>query len=112
MDFCKLTEYARYSNELTILSKKLAAVKVLDLSYESDFSGFVDLSVLLKDGRVWSYQYYYGSCSGCDDWEDRKLTSEEIVDEMERESTFFDSIEQYRAFDRLRKSKPLRKSKS
>ncbi len=35
----------------------------------ADWQGYLDMDVLLHDGRVVSYYYSYGSCSGCDPWE-------------------------------------------
>ena len=86
---------ARYSNILESLLRKLDAKELLALDYESDYQGFVDCSVLLADNRVFSYYYSYGSCSGCDDWESRDLTEDEIEIEMEKEATFYDNIDQY-----------------
>lgn len=104
IDLCKLTENARYSEVLDSLLKNLGVKKILDIRYESDYQGFVDVSALLKDGRVFSYLYYYGSCSGCDDWEDRSLSDEKIEAEMKQEGTFFKSVETYEKYKKVRKS--------
>ena len=106
MDIVKLTDNSRYSENLDSLLKKLGAKKVLDLKFESGYQGDVDISVLLKDGRVFSYYYSYGSCSGCDDWEARSLSDEQIEAEMKREATYFRSIDTYNKYkNRKRKSK-------
>jgi hypothetical protein len=98
IDICKLVDDARYSDILDSLLDRLKAKKVLFVNYESSYQGDVDIDVLLKDGRVFSYHYYYGSCSGCDDWENRDLTDEQIEKEMEIEATFFDDMKQYKKF--------------
>ena len=58
----------------------------------------VDVDVLLSDGRVFSYYYVYGSCSGCDEWEARNLSCDEIesviMQEMQ-EATIFNDLESY-----------------
>jgi len=43
---------------------------------EGDYSGVVATCAQLADGRVAIYNDYYGSCSGCDAWED--ATDDEI----------------------------------
>ena len=45
-----------------------------------------------------SYQYYYGSCSGCDTWEATGLDDEQIKAAMLQGATFFDNIEQYQTW--------------
>lgn len=89
---------ARYSDILQSVLVGLSAVQVLRVSFESDYQGFVDVDILLEDGRVFSYKYYYGSCEGCDDWENRNLLDTEIADEMLQEATFFDNIDQYNKY--------------
>ena len=37
---------------------------------EGDYQGVVATCVKLEDGRFVIYNDYYGSCSGCDAWED------------------------------------------
>ncbi len=37
---------------------------------EGDYQGEVATCVQLEDGRFAIYNDYYGSCSGCDSWED------------------------------------------
>ena len=40
------------------------------------------------------YEYSYGSCSGCDEWEDRGLTHMEIASEMIRDTSKFEKEEE------------------
>ncbi len=56
---------------------------------EADYQGHVDLVGVKPDGTVIMYEYSYGSCSGCDDWENRELSNEEIVEEMKRNCISF-----------------------
>lgn len=88
----------RYTDELKSLLNELGATQELRVEFEDDYTGKVDLDVLLKDGRVFSYLYYYGSCSGCDDWQDRNLSENEIKNEMRTEATFFNSVEDYKEY--------------
>lgn len=37
---------------------------------EGDWQGMVATCVILSDGKYVIYNDYYGSCSGCDSWED------------------------------------------
>jgi hypothetical protein len=93
----------RYISILEGLLNELGAIKELDVLYEGDcYYGEVDCSVLLKDGRVFSYYYSYGSCAGCDSWDGRELEDEEIKQEMKKEATYFDNIEQYNEWKKNR----------
>jgi hypothetical protein len=98
LDIYEKCESARYSHLLDEVVNELGGKDVLRLDYYSDYQGHVDLDVLLNDGRVFSYQYSYGSCSGCDGWEYRGLSDKEIKTEMLRDATFFDDMEQYYAW--------------
>ncbi len=89
---------ARYSDNLQTVLNKLGSKELLHKDYESDYQGYVDISVLLEDGRVYSYKYYYGSCSGCDEWESDNYSDEQIVQIMIDEATFFDNIEQFNKY--------------
>lgn len=97
------TEGARYSENLQAVLENLKAKEILFLEYESDYQGFVDIEVLLEDGRIFSYKYWYGSCSGCDDWEARELTDNQIEAEMLKDAAFFDNIEQYNEYIKMKK---------
>lgn len=94
-DMC---DHARYAYVLEDLIIALKGKEVLYLKYESDYQGYVDIDVLLEDGRVFSYEYSYGSCSGCDDWEYRQLTDQQILEEMKKGATYFDKLEDYQKF--------------
>lgn len=87
---------ARYGYPLQEVVADLGGKEVLHCDYESSWgNGYVDLSVLLVDGRVFSYKYWYGSCPGCDDWEQRELTDTEIKAEMLKGATFFATLDSY-----------------
>ena len=91
----KLVGGARYSDILQKVINELGGEKVLFVNYDSDYQGYVDIDVLLKDGRVFSYYYPYGSCSGCDEWEDMCYSEAQIKDIMTQEATFFEKKWQY-----------------
>lgn len=92
----ELCQYARYSDRLELVIKKLNGIKVLRCDVEAGYSGHVDIDVLLADGRVFSYKYYYGSCGICDDWENRGLSNKEIMQEMLEGATIFRDLETYK----------------
>lgn len=98
----QLCENARYSENLETVINSLNAIEILHLEYESDYQGYVDIDVLLKNGKVFIYDYYYGSCSGCDEWEARNLSNEEIEQEMLRAAVLYD-IKDYIVFLKQRK---------
>ncbi|MCP3924537.1 MAG: hypothetical protein GY714_18340 [Desulfobacterales bacterium] len=91
----EVCEQARYTDILEDLIEELGGDKILSCNYESDYQGYVDIDVLLNDGRIFSYNYYYGSCSGCDCWEHAEHSNEKIIEIMKKEATFFDNIEYY-----------------
>lgn len=98
LEIYKLCDQARYADNLENVINFLNGEKVLRIEFESDYQGFVDIDVLLKDGRIFSYKYDYGSCSGCDDWEARELDDNEIENEMKEAATFFDNIKLYESW--------------
>jgi len=92
---------ARYTDCLDRIIHKLNGVKILRLEYDNGYQGFVDVDVLLTDKRVFSYKYTYGSCSGCDEWESRDLSSSEIENEMLKEATLFSDEYSYKKWREL-----------
>lgn len=84
----------RYSELLEEVLEELGVDKVLREDFEDDWQGYVDVDVLLNDGRIYSYKYWYGSCSGCDDWESDGLPDDNIKTIM-KNATYFGNIEQY-----------------
>lgn len=53
---------------------------------ENDYQGHANILAHMPDGQFAHYEWTYGSCSGCDDWENRCLTHDQIEAEM-REHT-------------------------
>lgn len=92
----------RYSDILEELLMDLKAVEVLKESFEDDYQGFIDVDVLLEDGRVFSYCYSYGSCAGCDEWESLDLDEKQIKEDMKQGSAIFDNIDEYKKWDEMR----------
>ena len=72
----------RYSEELLQL---FGHGEVLSLSFDDDgYQGFVNILLFVggyPDVYV-DYEYFYGSCSVCDEWEARELNTFEIMQEM------------------------------
>lgn len=60
---------------------------------EDDYQGYANVFARLRDGRFCHYEWTYGSCSGCDEWEDRGLTDDQIEAEMRSAAVFFDNVE-------------------
>jgi hypothetical protein len=79
----------RYGGEVHELFKDWTVL--LDQSV-SDYQG--NVTVLFRERDHWASKFcyvdfYYGSCSGCDEWEDRQLTSEQIKEEITKNSLWF-----------------------
>ena len=49
---------------------------------EADYQGSANVLAKTPDGKFIHYEWTYGSCSGCDEWEDRELSYEQIEAEM------------------------------
>lgn len=95
MTFQKGNFCGRYSDILRELLGDLGGIAVLRESFEDEYQGFVDVDILLEYDIIFSYNYSYGSCSTCDEWEKRDLSDSEIKDIMKSEATFFDGMTQY-----------------
>jgi hypothetical protein len=54
-----------------------------------DYQGYAKF-LAKKDKKYCFYEWSYGSCSGCDAWEDRGLNDAQIEDEMREEAMWFD----------------------
>ena len=92
----KIKTECRYEENLNYALKSLGGIKkILRLDFDSDYQGYIDCDVLLKNDKIFSYKYEYGSCSACDDWEHRELSDEEISSEMIKEATIFDNLKEY-----------------
>lgn len=59
---------------------------------ENDYQGYANVFAQLRDGRFCHYEWSYGSCGGCDEWESQELTDDEIESEMRSGAVFFDDI--------------------
>jgi len=100
----EIVEDCRYCHQLGEALRQVHAVRLLFLNYVSDYQGNVDISALLSDGRVFSYEYSYGSCSGCDSWEAEEASYEDVVAEMIKSATYFDSEESWKGWMSTRTS--------
>ena len=98
LNICEKTDCCRYADILEAVVEKLNGVEILYLEYVSNYQGDVDIAVLLEDGRVFTYEYSYGSCFGCDDWEARELSDEEIENEMIEGAAIFKDRAAYDKF--------------
>jgi hypothetical protein len=96
---------SRYGDILEDVLSFLNGKEILYKSYEDDYQGYVDVDMLLSDGRVFSYYYSYGSCSGCDEWEAEEYSNEKIKVIMIQEATFFDNIDMYNEWCKTNKSR-------
>ena len=68
---------------------------------DDDYQGYATVLAQMADGRFCLYDWTYGSCSGCDEWEDRGLSDDEIEIEMCRAAAFFSTVEQVQRYFHL-----------
>lgn len=74
---------------------------------EEGYQGDADVFARLTDGRFANYAWSYGSCSGCDEWEHRGLSDDEIETEMRGGWVTFDTLEAFLAYCLPRADKEL-----
>jgi len=55
----------------------------------------------MPDRKLCFYEWSYGSCSGCDDWEARRLSDVEIEREMRDSAVYFETWDEILAFFKL-----------
>lgn len=53
------------------------------------YQGDANVLVFMPNGSFIKYDWSYGSCSGCDDWEHRNLSDEEIIKEVKNSMAVF-----------------------
>ena len=51
-------------------------------SSEADCQGHANILAAMPDGTFVHYEWTYGSCSGCDEWESKDMTDELVEAEM------------------------------
>lgn len=59
---------------------------------EDDYQGCAKVLARLRNGDFILYEWTYGSCSGCDDWDARDLSADAIEVEMRRDTVTFNTI--------------------
>jgi len=65
---------------------------------EKDYQGFAKLLARMPDGRFAHYEWEYGSCGGCDDWENRELSDDSIESEMRGHVAWLPDVETARRY--------------
>jgi len=61
---------------------------------EADYQGHASI-VATKDGKWALYEWWYGSCSGCDGWESDGKDEDEIEAEMRKDALWFDDFKAF-----------------
>jgi len=55
----------------------------------ADYQGHATILAAMADGRYSFYEWWYGSCSGCDAWEAADLSDEQVAKEMRNTAIWF-----------------------
>ncbi len=66
-----------------------------DIIWDDSVDGWQGSAAVLAympDGTFAHYEWNYGSCSGCDDWEYRNLSDDKIEQEMRRDTVFLSDV--------------------
>ena len=86
----------RYSN---VATRILENADILIDNSVDDYQGRVDLIAFMPNSDIITFTYSYGSCSGCDDWEDRRLSESQIEEEMRRDCMeIFTDYEEFKKY--------------
>ena len=59
---------------------------------ENDYQGHARILAQMESGVFVHYEWSYGSCSYCDEWESRELSGKQIEEEMRREMTVINNV--------------------
>jgi len=59
---------------------------------EDDYQGSANFLGQMTDGRFVHYEWSYGSCSGCDEWEAEGYSDEQIIEIMRSQAAFFPDV--------------------
>jgi len=81
------------------MKQLIKGAKVIAHWNEEDYQGRVATCIQLPNGGYMIYNDYYGSCGGCDSWED--ATDEQILkmcQDLIYSSQIFESLEQVKEF--------------
>lgn len=62
---------------------------ILWTAIDGDYQGTAALIGALPDGRLFFYEWSWGSCSACDDWLARDLSDADIESEMRKQAAYF-----------------------
>lgn len=57
---------------------------------EANYQGHATILAKMPDGRYSFYEWWYGSCGGCDQWEDDSLHDDQIADHMRKDAKWFE----------------------
>lgn len=68
---------------------------------EADYQGSCNVLAHMPDGSFVHYEWSYGSCSGCDEWEANGLDDDQIEAEMRRAMGVLPDLETARRYFRL-----------
>ena len=75
------------------------SAEVIAWWHEGDYQGTVAIAYKLSDGRIAVMTDYYGSCSGCDAWEDATDDSaRKMVVDLVNSAKVFNSLEDAKAW--------------
>lgn len=67
----------------------------------NDYQGSANVLLRLRDGRFAHYEWTYGSCSGCDEWEGSGYSDDEIDRIMRETAVYFDDRDTLRRYLKL-----------
>lgn len=68
---------------------------------DDDWQGFANFIGRMKDGRFVHYEWTYGSCSGCDEWEAEEYSKEQIIEIMRKHAVYLPDTDTLRRYVKL-----------
>ena len=88
----------RYGDEAKLAFKDAT---IIWENSEADYQGYANIFGKLPNGKFFHYEWSYGSCSGCDEWESAGLSGKEIVKTMQEAAVYFDNVDTVKRYFNL-----------
>jgi len=81
-----------------IASRIFGEAEIIWERSEAGYQGSANVLAAMPDGTFVHYEWTYGSCSGCDEWEARGLSDDEVEQEMRSAMAVLKDVETLRKY--------------
>ncbi len=95
-----VASHCRYGD---VIGKLFEKGNVIWEHSEDGYQGFANVLIEMPDKTYIHYEWTYGSCSGCDEWESRRLSNNQILAEVRKHMNVIPDLETLRKYVHLDK---------